>query len=160
MTLRALFYRKKQMKWSPIFLSVSALKQGDFWQHDANMFRQKDAMFEEMISKFISVVAPVLIKKFVLELKDVTNMTHLKEHEERLNHHAHALYAADIIIQQTNRSSRNMMEARPYFSAKNKLHGNESEASVLPNEMCIALYPHAKRETSKIDMFWKHTGCA
>lgn len=75
-------------------------------------------MFERMVSNFIKVSSPVLYKTLILDVAITMNMVYLRMKGRRLLHHLHALYATDVMFQKANRPGGNMMEARPYLSAK------------------------------------------
>ena len=80
-------------------------------------------------------------------------MTKLKEDKTVFKYHRYALYATDVTFQQANRPSGNHEESKKYFSNKHKLYGYKTEASVLPNGLCINFFTHFPGFTSDITIF-------
>lgn len=61
-------------------------------------------------------------------------------------------YATDVCFQQSQRPSGSMVEARPCYSGKHKLHGFKFEASVLPNRYCISCSNNARGGHSNLEI--------
>lgn len=80
-------------------------------------------------------------------------MTFLRKNGQRFLYHTYALYVTDVMFQQANWLCGNMMEVRPYFSGKHKLHEYKTESLVLPNGACIFLSKHAKGGEAYIKIF-------
>lgn len=108
-------------------------------------------MFEKIVSKFIQVASPVLFKTLILDVGKTLNVTSLKQKKGVL-HHPHALYATDVMFQQTDNPCGNTMETGPYFSAKHKVHGSKTKASVLPMVFVSACQNMEKKVDSDISI--------
>lgn len=69
---------------------------------------------------------------------------YLKDHKQIFRYFAHAPYAKDVIIQQSNETSGNMMKDRTYHTAIQTIHDYKEEKSVLPNRIRTSMSSHVK----------------
>lgn len=121
----------------------------------ALVFLKTVTVFEKMLSNFFKVASLVIYKKLILDVAKAMKMAFLNIRRRKFLHHLRALYATDVMFQRANKLCGNIIEARPYFSAKHKLHRFITEAYVLPKVICISLLKHRKGGNSDISIFLK-----
>lgn len=145
--------REKKSKKTPLdqfFMLLCILKHGGSWQSHAEIFKIKSKAFERMIIKVRKackkVIYPMMVKKF----EDGMKIQYPSDHNERFDCFSHARYATDVTFKHTNRPVGRMHEARPYYSAKHKLHEYKTDISLLPNGICPNVSNNRKGSVSDI----------
>lgn len=148
--------RGKKSECAPLdqfFLMLCVLKHAGSWSYHAEIFKFKPVTFERMITKMIRATSTASYSVTVKRLESLMSMKYLKECDDRFTSFPHALYATDVIFTHANRPVGTMRDARPYYSAKHKLHGYKTEMSVLPNGICIGISKHRRGGVPDIEIF-------
>ncbi|KAH9113011.1 hypothetical protein LEN26_002982 [Aphanomyces euteiches] len=123
------------------FMTASVFKNGGKWLTNALVFNIKSPTFQHMITKFISLVSPILYDAWVANVGTDQPMEHIVTSGSAFDHYPCARYATDVTFQQTNTPIRN---PDTYYSQKHHLHGLKVEVSVLPTGHaihCTKAYP-------------------
>lgn len=120
---------------------------------NAAVFKQRSSIFERLLTWFIKPAARIMYRILVSDVTVVVHMKFLKESSQTFIFHSYALYATDVMFQQRNCPCENMLEAKPCFSGKHKLHGFKTEASDLLTGLCVPLSKQAKKGEVKISIF-------
>ena len=138
---------------------LTVLKHGGQWDFLALMFKVKAPTFERMMIAMLDIVSDFAYERYVVRMIDKYDIETLMDSSSQFQYYPFARYATDVTFQNANRPTGNMFEARPYYSAKHKLHGYKSESSVLPNGIAVHMSVHHPGNTSDLQIFRSNIGC-
>ncbi|KAF0722463.1 hypothetical protein Ae201684P_003507 [Aphanomyces euteiches] len=117
------------------FMTLSVLKNGGKWLTNTLVFNIKAPTFQRMITKFISLLSPILHDAWVENVVTDQPMEKIVSSGSAFDKYPCARYATDVTFQQTNTPIRN---ADTYYSQKHHLHGLKAKVSVLPTGYAIS----------------------
>lgn len=120
-------------------MMLPTLKHTGHWEFMERMFGLKGQTFEQMIRRFITLLYPVNVTRFVYSAETEWKMSRMIKDERLLKNFQCERYTTDVTFQQPFRQSSNVVEERRYFSGKYKLYGYKCEIFFLPFSLPIAV---------------------
>lgn len=144
------------------FMTLTCLKRGGTWDDLAFAFRCKTTTFENNTNLMFELISQSLYDKFVRQIREDWTMKEMHDENVVFRNFSSAFYATDVRFQQSLRPTGTHAESKPYFSGKHKLYGVKTEASVLPNGICVMRSRYYRGGKADISIFreyrtW-HTG--
>lgn len=126
------------------------------WDLMAEIFEKKAPTLQRLFTRGIDIVVVALYDTYVSSACNKSNMENYIKKNITFKNFPYALYATDVIFQQSNRPTGNMMEGKVYFSGKHKLYGYKSEVSVAPNGQAINCVAHEPGSVSDLTILNKN----
>lgn len=148
--------RGKKTEVSPkdiLFIVLCVIKAATNWDLMGEIFDKKGPTLQRLFSRAVDILSPVLYKDCVVGHMTKLSMTNLISKRAQFKNFPCALYATDVIFQQANRPSGNMLEGKLYFSGKHKLYGFKTEVSVTPSGQAVDSTDHKPGSIADIVIF-------
>ncbi len=101
----------------------------------------------------VNILSPLLYQDYVLSYFAKFSMTTLVNKKTQFKKFPCALLAIDMIFQQANCPSGNIIEGLVYFSGKHKLYGFKTEESVTPSGQEVNVTNHKPGSISDFVIF-------
>ncbi|KAF0702525.1 hypothetical protein AaE_015869 [Aphanomyces astaci] len=136
-----------------LLMLLTSLKHCGAWDVVAAVFKQKVATFEKRVMKFLTVLYPFVMRKYVTAVGEKWTMSQLAAGGHQFKNFPYARYATDVTFQQTNVPSGSYAEKKLFYSGKHHLYGHKVEASVLPNGFAINCTSYYKGSVSDKTIF-------
>ncbi len=148
--------RGKKTDVSPkdiLFIVLCVVKTPTNWDLMGEIFEKKGPTLQRLFSRAVDILSPILYQDYVLDCFAKLSMTTLINKKAQFKNFPCALYATDVIFQQANRPSGNMLEGKHYFSGKHKLYGFKTEVSVTPSGQAVDVTDHSAGSISDFVIF-------
>ncbi|ETV64396.1 hypothetical protein H257_18702 [Aphanomyces astaci] len=136
-----------------LLMLLTSLKHCGAWDVVAAVFKQKVDSFEKRVMKFLTVLYPFVMRKYVTAVGEKWTMSQLAVGGHQFKNFPYARYATDVTFQQPNVSSGSYAEKKLFYSGKHHLYGHKVEASVLPNGFAINCTYYYKGSVSDKTIF-------
>ena len=136
-----------------LFIVLCVLKAATNWDLMGEIFEKKGPTLQRLFTRAVDVLSPHLLKEYLIHYRNNLTMKKLIKQNLQFKNFPYALYATDVIFQQSNRPSGNLMEGKAYFSGKHKLYGYKTEVSVAPTGYAVDLSEHSKGSISDLTIF-------
>lgn len=119
-----------------LVISMCALKHGQQQDFTAKLFKNVYCTRKRQVNKYLKLTVSFIFENFVLKSEKMWTMLKLRNDARTFKRFDHARLSMNVISQQSNCPSGNMVEGKKYFSGKNKLYGYMKELLILPIGIC------------------------
>lgn len=121
---------------------LSTLKHGVRCDLNGRMLQITGPTFEHMDIGYFNKICPLLLVNAVQKYESSFAMSLLFREGTQFKNNKFALYAIDVTLHSTNRTSGNHDESNGYFIHKHNPYGYKTEFSILPNVFAMGCVPH------------------